>query len=38
MDSTMKMNHVFVPDKYDPQIANVYLEQIRKRYFENMNE
>ena len=33
LDSTMRTSHVFVPDKYEPQIANTYFELIENRYF-----
>ena len=33
LDSTMRTNHVFVPDKYEPRIVNTYFELIENRYF-----
>lgn len=35
LDSTMRTSHVFIPDKHEPQFANTYFEEIKKRYFEN---
>ncbi|RHR41873.1 hypothetical protein DWX23_04800 [Parabacteroides sp. AF18-52] len=35
LDSTKRTSHVFVPDKYEPQVANTYFELIENRYFKN---
>ncbi len=34
VDKTMRINHLFFPDKYENDLSNIYLDIIGKRYFE----